>query len=263
MMHLRFLSCRLLALLLLPLALLSCQRDPMEGGFNFSFSFSFEGEPLSYDSIVYTIASGNQIRVSNIQYFISDVALVDNAGNRHRFQDSANQIHYIDSDIPATLRWETGEAFETGVYQYIEFTYGLDSLTNRNYIFRNPPESDMFWPEALGGGYHYMKLNGYWRNAEDSFSDQWETFGFHAGIGQTWQGETAVAFHQNYRRLADTVRIFLTEGETRELTLNMEVSEWFRNPHVWDFNEFGGAVMQNQDAQQVIKDNATGVFSVR
>ena len=40
MMHLRFLSCRLLALLLLPLALLSCQRDPMEGGFNFSFSFS-------------------------------------------------------------------------------------------------------------------------------------------------------------------------------------------------------------------------------
>ena len=131
-MHIRFLSCRLLALLLLPLALLSCQRDPMEGGFNFSFSFSFEGEPLRYDSIVYTIASGNQIRVSNIQYFISDVALVDNAGNRHRFQDSANQIHYIDSDIPATLRWETGEAFETGVYQYIEFTYGLDSLTNRN-----------------------------------------------------------------------------------------------------------------------------------
>ena len=121
----------------------------------------------------------------------------------------------------------------------------------------------MFWPEALGGGYHYMKLNGYWRNAGDTVADSWETFGFHAGIGQTWQGETAVAFHQNYRRLTDTVRIFLTEGETRELTLNMEVAEWFRNPHVWDFNEFGGTVMQNQDAQQVIKDNATGVFSVR
>ena len=109
----------------------------------------------------------------------------------------------------------------------------------------------------------YMKLNGYWRNAEDSLSGRWETFGFHAGIGQTWQGGTAVAFHQNYRRLIDTVRIFLTGGEIRELTLDMDVAEWFCNPHVWDFNYFGGAVMQDQEAQQAIRDNASGVFSIQ
>lgn len=263
MIHIRFSFRRLPALLLLSWAMQSCQPDPMEGGFNFNFSFSFEGEPLRYDSVVYTIASGNQIRVGNIQYFISDVALVDNAGNRHRFQDSANRIHYVDSDIPETMRWETDEAFETGVYEYVEFTYGLDSVLNRSHVFRDPPESGMFWPEALGGGYHYMKLNGYWRNAEDSLSGRWETFGFHAGIGQTWQGGTAVAFHQNYRRLIDTVRIFLTGGEIRELTLDMDVAEWFCNPHVWDFNYFGGAVMQDQEAQQAIRDNASGVFSIQ
>lgn len=246
----------------MPLTLLaSCQPDPMEGGFNFNFSFSFEGRTLDFDSTVYIIESGNAIRINDIQYFISDVALVDKDGNRHRFQNEENQIHYVDSRIAATLSWETGENFPAGVYDYVEFTYGLDSATNRTGLFLDYPENGMFWPEALGGGYHYMKLNGYW--VPDTLSGNWETFGFHTGIGQTWQDGIAVAFHQNYRRVTDTIRIFLTDGEARSLTLNMETAEWFRNPHVWDFRQFGGAIMQDQEAQQVIKENVPGVFDIR
>lgn len=257
----------------------SCKnKKTMEADVNVAFTFTFEGEPLQFDSVEYTIASGQVIRIDNIQYFISDLALVDKNGFRVSLypvnEGGANDglgvplsgIHYIDSDIASSLEWNSGVKVPTGVYEYVEFVYGIDSVTNRTGIFRNPPESLMFWPDFLGGGYHYMKLNGYWRNAGAAVSEE-STFNFHAGIGQTWQGEgenkVAVDFHQNYVPIRDTLRLFITEGMSKTLTINMEVANWFRHPHTWDFEVNGTAIMQDQKAQQVVKENACDVFSVK
>lgn len=261
----------------------SCSEKTMEADVNVAFTFTFEGQPVQFDSVEYTIASGQVIRIDNIQYFISDLALVDKDGKRTRlYMDGEpavggngdgtstalplSGIHYIDSDIASSLQWNTGVKVPTGVYEYVEFVYGIDSVTNQTGIFRNPPESLMFWPEYLGGGYHYMKLNGYWRNQGEDVSQE-ATFNFHAGIGQTWQGEgddkVAVAFHQNYVPMRDTLQLFITEGSTKTLTINMEVANWFRHPHTWDFEVNGTAIMQNQQAQQVVKENACDVFSVK
>lgn len=243
----------------------SCKEKTMQGEMSFAFTFTFNGNTLVFDSVEYVIPSGQIIRIDNIQYFISDVTFVDKDGQRHTFENSEDRIHYVDSDIPSTRQWKPLSQIPTGVYDYIEFVYGIDSATNKTGLFRNPPESLMFWPDYLGGGYHYMKLNGYWRNPGQGPEEE-STFNFHAGIGQTWQGEgddrVATAFHQNYVPLRDTLRIFLTDGETRQLTFNMEVANWFDNPHLWDFELYGSSIMQNQASQQIVKENAWNVFSI-
>lgn len=233
---------------MLAVCLASCRKNDMSGKIAVTFSFTFNGEPLVFDGKTYTIASGNVVKIDNIQYFVSDPVFVAPSGQRHGFSGTADRIHYVDSDLPATLQWNMEEGLEAGVYDYVEFVYGVHADYNHTGMFPDTPESLMFWPEVLGGGYHHLKLNGwYTQSVGDTV---FYPFGFHAGTDT------------NSVHLRDTVRIFLTDGFTKTLNLNMEVANWFQNPTVWDFGKFGGSVMQNQEAQRVIKENAHDVFSI-
>ncbi len=240
--------------------LCSCHKDPMAGKAEIGFGFTFGGKELVFNNQEYITESGNRIKVTDIRYFVSGWQFVDKQGKRHGFSKPENQIHYIDSKIASTLKWNPGEEIPAGVYDYVEFVYGLDSVQNRSGRFLNLPEANMAWPEVLGGGYHYMQMNGYW--ASDATDTVFKPFGVHTGIGQGGT-ESSPVFYQNYVKLCDTVRIYITEGHTASLTLNMEVSEWFRGTHVWDFGYFGGSIMQNQEAQQALRENIGGVFSLR
>jgi hypothetical protein len=51
--------------------------------------------------------------------------------------------------------------------------------------------------------------------------------------------------------------------ETAELTLQMNVNAWFSNPYLFDFNVFGGSIMQNREAQEVLRENGVNVFGMR
>ncbi len=240
----------------------SCKPEPMQTGVSLRFTFTFGDESLRVGDRVYTIASGERIVVSDFRYFVSDVVLVDCDGNRVKFEDDDRNVHYVDSESGESLTWRSSRELPTGVYDYVEFVYGLDSVRNVSHGFRNPPESLMFWPEVLGGGYHYMQINGYWGDAGDTACTK--TYGLHTGIGteRDEAGEGKGYFH-NYVKLTDTLRFFLVDGQDKTLTLNMDVAEWFRNPHEWRFSHYGGSVMQNPEAQRVLRDNAASVFDVR
>ncbi len=239
--------------LFLGFGLTSCHKNEMSGKVSITFSFTFNREPLVFGNKDYTIASGNTVRIANIQYFISDPVFVEQSGGyrqkRRGFQKESNRIHYVDSDLPATLKWEIDEPLQAGIYDYVEFVYGLDSAYNHTGLFLNAPESLMFWPESMGGGYHHLKLNGWY--AQNAGDTAFYPFGFHAGTDT------------NAVHLRDTLRLFLTDGLTKSLNLNMEVANWFEKPNVWDFGKFGGSVMQNMEAQRIIKENVHDVFSIQ
>ena len=40
----------------------------------------------------------------------------------------------------------------------------------------------------------------------------------------------------------------------------MNINNWFSTPHVYDFNTYGSAIMQNQEAQNILKENGNNVF---
>ena len=122
-------------------------------------------------------------------------------------------------------------------------------------MFRNPPQSLMFWPDVLGGGYHFMKLNGKYQNSENRLAP----LAIHLGIGQN---DDCTEFYQNYFIVELPIDFDVTANAKNQLDLTMVIDNWFRNPHTIDFNEFGSHIMQNQTAQRLLNGNGKDVFRI-
>lgn len=230
----------------------------------FIFTHFNDEEPLKYDTLKYTNAAGNQYLVSEIQYFISDVKL-HRTGGGFQMIDEWEDMHYVDTDLPDTHTWEVYDPIHPGDYDKISFTFGISEEKNQSLMFVNPPERDMFWPEIMGGGYHYLKLNGKWLAA----NQQVLPFNFHLGIGQIYAGgvivpDSITGFVQNYFEVELPNSAFtIAEGETLPFEIRMNVANWFQNPHTYNHDEWGGDIMQNQDAMKLGCENGKkDVFSV-
>lgn len=256
--------------ILLLFVFVSCDKDTSEkedvtGRIVLSFSQKIDGEDIDYDTLRYVNAAGNPYMVNEIQYFISDVRLYHENGNIILI-NKWDDIHYIDTDIESTWQWEIPDEIEIGVYDSINFVFGICEEKNKSYMFVNPPERDMFWPDFLGGGYHYMKLNGKWLPEEGA---QTIPFDFHMGIGQIYSGDTAnvhdiIGFKQNYFTVSLHNSGFqISEKETKNFEIVMNVEEWFKNPEVYDHNIWHGYIMQNQDAMSIARRNGHNVFTIK
>jgi hypothetical protein len=106
-------------------------------------------------------AAGNQYEINEIRYFISDVQFHKSDGTVININD-CTLAYYVDNTIPSTLTWNICDKLPIGTYDSISFRFGIISSKNQSYMFVNPPESNMAWTDILGGGYHYMQLNGKW-----------------------------------------------------------------------------------------------------
>ena len=251
--------------LITTLVLIQCEQDkPETGKVTFNFEELVDYMPLERDTLQYINEAGNEYMITEVQYFISNLKIYYQNGNSYLVTQD-NGIHYIDSDIPETHSWEISDNVPAGVIDSIVFTFGLDEEANQSGIFTDPPESNMFWPEQLGGGYHYMKLNGKWLDAENNL----KPFNFHLGIGQNYDTTGQVTgFVQNYFRVSIGQPVYssfilnVNPGQLTSFSLHMNVDSWFKTPHTWDFNEWGGMMMQNQAALKAACENGYDVFMI-
>lgn len=257
---------RILIILILPVFLLatSCNNDPVvpnnpAGKVKFEFKHFIDNKEIIFDELQYTNEAGNNYLVSEIQYFISDVALLNDNGESIDLT-TWEDIHYVDTDISESASYTFKDEIPIGVYSGIRFTFGITEEKNQSLMFVNPPESYMFWPENLGGGYHYMKLNGKWLNEEN----QMAPFNFHFGIGQIYYSypDSITGFVQNYFEVdLPEMTLEITNDQTSTIEIIMNVDKWFTSPHIYDHNYWGGDIMQNQDAMKQGLDNGHDVFT--
>jgi hypothetical protein len=233
--------------------------DQPEGKVIFTFSHKVNGEPLKIDTLMYVNEFGNQYMVNEIQYHISDVTLHADDGSTFLIDDWKD-IHYIDTDLSYTQIWEVFDLIPAGKYNYISFTFGLNENKNQSLMFVNPPQSLMFWPEYLGGGYHYMKLNGKWLTPDQQISP----FDFHLGIGQIYDSTGQITgFIQNYFEIVLPNSAFtLSENQVVTINIIMNIENWFRSPNTYDHNVWGPDIMQKQAAMHLACENGHDVFSV-
>ena len=254
--------------LCISLVLLACGKndhqnvDSDTGKLIFRFEH-YEGvEALIFDQMNYTNAAGNQYEVTEIQYFVSDITLNNSTGEK-TLLGQEKFAHYIDTNLPTTFDWEIDEEVPAGNYTSITMTFGIKGEKNLPYMYTDPPESDMLWPMNLGGengGYHYMKLNGFWMNA----NGERQPFNFHLGVGQERDAENNITgFIQNWIEVDLPASSFaLDKGEKKVITIRMKVDQWWENPNIYDHNVHGGKIMQNQTAMKMGVDNARNVFEV-
>ena len=55
----------------------------------------------------------------------------------------------------------------------------------------------------------------------------------------------------------------MKKDEIAALQLQMDINQWFTDPHLFDFDVQGGSIMQNQTAQELLRDNGRSVFSCK
>ena len=253
-------------LLLVPVLMLAaCGKSedpapgPETGKIIFQFHHYCDGTPLDYDIRKYVNEAGNEYMVNEIQYFISDVKL-------HRDAQTVmigewKDIHYVDSDMPSTQEWVVYDKIPAGQYNSISFTFGINGEKNQSLMYTDPPESLMFWPEYLGGGYHYMKLNGKWLDT----TGLERPYNFHLGIGQVYDPGTGdiTGFIQNYFEIEVINSSFIVEKDrVTTIELVMHVDRWFSNPNTYNHDEWGGDIMQKQEAMKLGCENGWNVFEV-
>ena len=241
-------------------ALVSCKKPTSYGDLSVGIDYSVNGGHLMIDSLCYHTEAGNTFMITEIQWFISRLELQNEQGEwvELTYRETEGNgptasIFYIDTNIPESQTLLL-EAIPTGTYTRLRFTFGLDEEDNLTGLFCNPPEANMFWPEPLGGGYHYMKLNGRFVNANDELVP----LNTHLGIGQN---ADHTEFYQNYFDVEGPIDLVVAENKENLVLLSMIVDNWFRNPNLYDFNVYGSAIMQNQAAQQALKENGQDVFT--
>ena len=237
------------ALVLFAATFVSCKKPVGHGDLSINITYSVNGKALITDSLCYHNKAGNEFMITEIQWFISKMELQDERGEWIALEP---RIFYIDTNIPESQTLKIA-SIPVGKYKAFRFTFGLDEADNLSGIFSDPPESNMFWPEMLGGGYHYMKLNGRFLNAEGELVP----LNVHLGIGQNADHSE---FYQNYFTVEGSIDLDITEIAENQFDLCMIIDNWFRNPNLYDFNEFGSTIMQNQAAQQALKENGKDVF---
>jgi hypothetical protein len=232
----------------------SCQK---EGTIELCFTHTVDSKPVQFNELRYTNTAGNLYQVNEIKYFISRLCLVNNEGKTIEIKQD-DGIHYVDCSIKKTLRWKIDE-IPKGHYKAISFVFGLDEKDNQSFRFVNPPESNFFWPENLGGGYHYMQINGKFRNKHGEI----QNMNVHTGIGQIRdENNVVIAFVQNYFTVTLQYPFFVEADNTLPLNINMEIQRWFNTPNIYNFDDFGIGIMQNQQAQKLLKENGWNVFEL-
>jgi hypothetical protein len=250
--------------------LTGCKKDDKptppspSGKIIFSINHQVNGQPLTENDLIYTNAAGNEYLITEVKYFISDITFYRHDGSKKVIGDWKD-IFYVDENIPETKTIRFFDNIPAGTYDSISLTFGISEQKNKSFMFVNPPEVDMFWPEVLGGGYHYMMINGKWKDTTGVN----QPFNFHLGIGQLYHGNTTnvdsiYAFVQNYFMVHLPGSGFtMNDKDTLTFNLSMNIEQWFQNPREFDFNYWGGAIMQNQPAMQMAKENGWDVFSIK
>ena len=253
------------------LTFFSCKKDisPLptslfdKGMLQINFAHNVNGQPIQFDSLMYVNSAGNQYKIHDLEYFISEVALYKHDGTKTLLKGE-EEIHYVDNRIPSSMTWKLNDNIPEGLYDSVTFVFGLTAEKN---ITGTLPEINMVWPNMLGGGYHYMMLNGFWKDKQDMM----ESLNFHLGIGQIYNSkDSIIGFIQNYFSVNLPNSGFTLYGDmTNNINITMNIEKWFNGPpYVFDFNKDGydsikhtESIMMDQKAMNKIKANGKNVFT--
>ncbi len=228
------------------LLMTACKEDPDPGTIVFNFEHKIGDQALELDNMIYISPAGHPFEVARLKYYVSNFSLHNTDGTSY----DTEVIHYREVGVDDT-KTLTMEKIPDGTYNKISFVYGLDEDTNVDGGLENTlTNQNMIWPIPGDFGYHYMKFEGRYDSLATGVI---KNFNLHTGATQQ---------NQNFVEITVTLPSNITiDGNSWEVDRMMDMEEWLQNPTVYDFAEFGQAIMMNQVAQEVLKANGVDVWS--
>jgi len=241
---------KLLLIVIIAITMNSCDDDnsaATSGNILFDFTHNWDGDNVTADEFnvfQFTNANGQQMSISKLRYLISNIVL-------HRTDGSAIPIDgylLVDLSTQATTAFVSNIPFDT--YTSISFTFGFDETDNIDGFYTDLNSVSWNWPEMLGGGYHFMQLEGMYI---DGLIES--PYAYHMGTARVSSG----IFEANH------LEVFIngfTNTSDASIEIKMNIAEWFKNPYTWNLDTYSTDLMMNYDAQILMNQNGNSVFSL-
>lgn len=225
----------------------SCKKDkeddpqPQQEYVSVNLSFECDGAPLEKDQFNYTNAAGNNYAVNRLQFYLSDFSFRKTDGTEVK----SDEVIYVDYFANKNLSFNLTQ-IPKGAYDRVKFCIGLPPAQNITGALPNTLDNvNMAWPDMMGGGYHFLKMEGQFKYAGS-------TYGYALHIGK----------NPHLVRI-ETSKSFNLEGSSSSLSMKMNINEWFRTPHTYDLNTDGNYTMGTDSLMLKIAENGTDVFTIQ
>ncbi|MDC9722812.1 MAG: hypothetical protein PSN34_08560 [Urechidicola sp.] len=212
----------------------------------------------------------DSLRITKLRYHISNIVLITEDGTEVFLKDyvlvsplNSDAISSNNPPVDPLVPWLIEHSFNIpnvpfNDYRSLSFTFGFNETDNINGAYSNLNTSSLswYWPEELGGGYHFLQLEGeYSNNSEES------NFEYNMGKAKVSEGvfepnSFNVHIYNPYFSFPHTSEI------SRTILIEMNLAEWFRDPTPWDLNIYNQNLMDNYDAQTIMNQNGRNVFSM-
>ena len=202
-----------------------------------------------FGTIQYVNAFGNQLSIERLRYLISDLTITKPSGETIPL----NNYHLIDLENENTLNLTPNQSVETGTYANVSFIFGFTNTANTDGAYPDLNSASWNVPPMLGGGYHYMQLDGKFINNIENEAG----YNFHAIRAADNPGPNP-SFPQD--TFFEVNLGPLTVSENNEIIISMDIAQWFKEPYLWDLNLYNQMLMPNSTAQILMYENGQNVF---
>ena len=199
----------------------------------------------------YTNKKGQTYRVSRLQYLISDITFNKVGGGAITLEG----YHYVELADTNTLVYQLSEKIPEGDYSSIGFTFGFDEEDNINNAYADLNILNWNWPGMLGGGYHFMRLEGDYDSVGVS-----KAFKTHMGTARN-NSTTPPTFEENHLNI-ELANSEIIVSKDISFDLVMDINQWYENTYEWDFHIYNAPIMPVYDAQKRLNENGSTVFSI-
>lgn len=219
------------------------------------FDYEVSGQPLVIGTgLDFTNAAGNRYNVSGLKHYVCDVVLKRDNGTR--FESSALALLNADDPNAHTL---LVEGIPPGRYASLRFLVGVDDARNEPGRLTTLEDANMEWPLQWGGGYHNVKMEGFFEGP----SGENLSWGLH--MGKMSHGDDK-GFHNHVAEIILTGYDLEVNGDDWRTNVVLDVNGLFTSPLPVEFNDWFDAenttIMTNHLAQETIIQNARDAFRI-
>ena len=204
------------------------------------FEHEVDGDVLELETGSYANAAGNRYSVTRLEYIITEISLAGDDGgsadiaSHHYLNESCGGSKRLSADVPG------------GSYSALRFRFGIGEEGNVTGGLPNRTAyNNMAWPDNMGGGYHYMRLEGLYDDG---------------GQAASFLSHTGPTAGKDFSFFVELPIALEVDAGDWEIAVAMNVNNWFDDP-VYDFTGTG-MIMGNADAQVLHRDNGANLFTV-
>ncbi len=241
------------------IALTACSSDeetvPTTSTVNINFTHSWDGTLVTnadFNDLKYTNAHGEQLSIERLRYVLSNIYLTKTSGPSFKIEDYV----FVDMSQQQSLSFSKDTILPNGTYN-LSFVFGFNNEDNQDGVYLDLNSADFNVPMMLGGGYHYMQFDGKFLDTNDMPVG----FNYHA-IRAADNSDPDNIFLRDTSFTVTLGEVEVVDNEVN-ITLDMNIAEWFKNPNEWDLNQLNQMLMPNYAAQLMMSDNGKTAFSLQ